>query len=151
MAAKIDAEIDLHGLTAASARDQLETVWSRRVWQGLRRVRIIHGTGEVLYKIVRLWADDKSIPWTLEAYNPGVTILQPALRREHSVVPANRPFARHRKELTDLVTSKRESAGPDRLPVSVENSAVQADLFAQEIDRLEQQDPRSVHKRKHGL
>ena len=75
MAAKIDAELDLHGHTAVSARNELEMVWSRRAWQGLRRVRIIHGTGQVLYQVVRKWADEKSIPWTLETYNPGVTIL----------------------------------------------------------------------------
>jgi hypothetical protein len=160
MAARIDAEFDLHGYTGAAAKDQLEIVWSRGKWHGFRRVRIIHGTGEVLYKVVRRWADEKSIPWTLEPYNPGVTILQPSLRRGQNAPSQNRPFARHQNALRAF--SDRRAAQPEEVkarevkgdspgkspPESQDPQS--ANLFKEEMARLDQQDPRSMHKRKHG-
>jgi hypothetical protein len=158
VAARIDAELDLHGYTAASAREQLETVWSRRAWHGMRRIRIIHGTGEVLHKVVRSWADERSIPWTLETYNPGVTILQPSLRREPAGFAHNFPFARYRDKLKAVLPAEepKPSAPPPApeksvAPVAQRSNGHSPDLFAQEIERLGEQDPRSLHKRKHGM
>jgi hypothetical protein len=123
-------------------------------------VRIIHGTGEVLYKVVRRWADEKSIPWTLEPYNPGVTILQPSLRRGQNAAPLNRPFARHQNALRTFADRKaaqaeavktRDAAGDSNSKSPPESRDPQsANLFKEEMARLDQQDPRSMHKRKHG-
>ena len=150
MAARIDTELDLHGHTAASARALLESAWSRGAWQNMHRVRIIHGTGAVLYRMVRQWADDKSIPWTLETYNPGVTILQPALRRPQAQVQANRPFARYKEKLGSVVRAKPVSVEERATPVPPIIDPQASDLFAAEIERLDKQDPRSLHKKKHG-
>ena len=157
MPARIDAEMDLHGYTAANAHELLNTAWSRGAWSSMRRVRIIHGTGEVLYRVVRQWAEEKSIPWTVETYNPGVTILQPALRRPAAAVAPNRPLAAPLQKLRSAkpkdgeprVISGRGEVGPCDAPSSVEESRSQ-DLFALEVERLNEQDPRSLHKRKHG-
>lgn len=155
MAARIDAELDLHGYTAEAARDQLDLLWSRQTWRGMRRVRIIHGSGEVLYKVVRRWADEQSIPWTVEIYNPGVTILQPALRRHEPDVPANRPFARYHEKLRSLIPPEppNEAQPPDVAtnPKPEIRNSKSPDLFALEMERLEKQDPRAIHKRKHGV
>lgn len=148
MPAKIDAELDLHGYTAAEARNMLDAAWSRRAWQGMRRVRIIHGTGEVLYKTVRKWADDRAIPWTLEAYNPGVTILQPALRRDPGAGLVHRPFAKHEAKLRSV---ERPPESPPTAPEPSVDKQHAQDLFAQEIEALEKQDARQAHKKKHGL
>ena len=161
MPARIDAELDLHVHTAASARDQLEFVWSRRIWQGMRRVRIVHGTGAVLYKVVRRWAEEKAIPFTLEAFNPGVTILQPSLRRDHAMPPSNQPFARHVDNLRALLppvteNGRRAEESPATVSPTPEATArpsrqQEKDLFAEAMEQLAMEDPRATHRRKQGL
>jgi DNA-nicking Smr family endonuclease len=62
----IDAEIDLHGLTAAAARRVLENFVATAVDEHLRCVRIIHGRGNrsgpggpVLKELVHRWLDSR--------------------------------------------------------------------------------------------
>src|SRR4029077_14245487 len=42
---KVDAEIDLHGLTSPQARSALRDFIARQVARGARCVRVIHGKG----------------------------------------------------------------------------------------------------------
>src|SRR5258706_16274949 len=78
---RVDAEKDFHGYTAASMISWLNQQWATGRWDGLQRVRIIHGKGEVLIPRLRRWCDDRGIPWAPEPGNPGTTILHPARRQ----------------------------------------------------------------------
>lgn len=158
--ARIDAELDLHGFTAQEARTVLEGVWSRKVWHGKARVRIIHGTGEVLWSFVRTWADEKGITWTLEGHNTGVTILHPGSRSQTSHLP-NRPFTRHHDVLRKAIEQAAASSGPKvtRSPKPVpptaavssapkEVSISETDLFKQEMERLADIPSTTLQRRK---
>src|SRR5262245_45147813 len=111
---RLDREIDLHGYTRAEARAHLEAIWARREWHGLRRVRIIHGTGAVLHRVVRQWCEEKGIPWTTEAQNPGVTILHPGLRPKTPPVPPHHPMAHLKRRLPPPVPKEPEQENENR-------------------------------------
>src|SRR5687768_3323122 len=89
---RVDAEVDFHGFSRAGMVAWLEENWARPGWRGLRRVRVIHGKGEVLPSALRDWCDSRAIPWAPEAGNPGCTILHPALRTPSaaSAIPPRR-------------------------------------------------------------
>lgn len=164
MGLKIDFEVDLHGDTSAGARSRLETIWSTKSWHGLRRVRVIHGTGEVLWKVVRLWCEEKGIEWTTESHNAGVTILHPGRRAVSAPAPPHRPLAK----LSEVKTSKpKKEAKPEKPPIKTvepippsESKKVQAtrapetaekkDLMAEEFARLAEEDERALRKQKHS-
>ena len=141
---KIDREIDFHHYTRAEMRARLEDIWARREWHGLRRVRVIHGTGAVLYKEVRKWCDEKGIPWTTEEHNPGVTILHPGRRANTAPAPPHRPLTAIRQ-----YKEEREKAESTRQQAETENRK-SSDLMAEEFARLAQEDPRTLRRRKHA-
>jgi len=163
MALKIDYEVDLHGDTSAGARSRLETIWSTKSWHGLRRVRVIHGTGAVLWKVVRTWCEEKGIEWTTESHNAGVTILHPGRRAVSSPAPPHRPLA----QLSQVKASKpKKETKSEKLPVKavelappeirkvkterpVEKSQ-DKDLMAEEFARLAEEDERALRKQKHS-
>jgi hypothetical protein len=163
MGLKIDFEVDLHGDTSAGARSRLETIWSTKSWQGLRRVRVIHGTGEVLWKVVRLWCEEKGIEWTTESHNAGVTILHPGRRAVSAPAPPHRPLA----QLSQVKISKPKKEPKPEKPVvkgaeppPSENPKFKADkpvakspdkdLMAEEFARLAEEDERALRKQKHS-
>lgn len=74
----VDAEIDLHGLTVEQMRLMLQKRWPE--WQGMTRVRVIHGRGEALKPALERWCRERGIPYALEPGNPGATRLFPAHR-----------------------------------------------------------------------
>jgi hypothetical protein len=78
----------------------LEDNWNRKRWQGLRRVRVIHGKGEVLGRALRNWCDAKGISWAPESGNPGATIIHPTSKtpRPASRARLNRPAQPARAE-----------------------------------------------------
>src|SRR2546430_928504 len=123
-----DREIDLHGMTSGRTRATLERHWASRQWHGLQRVRVIHGTGDVLHAVVRLWCEEKGIEWTTESWNPGVTILLPGRRLQTPAPPPHRPLNGLKKHLP-----KAPAARPTPLGGA---SSSDEDLFAQEMDRL---------------
>jgi hypothetical protein len=153
---KIDAEIDLHGYTANEARQQMEGAWARRVWHGLTRVRVIHGSGAVLWEVVRSWAEEKGIPWTVEPRNPGVTILLPGTRSSASPAPPNRPLS----ALKDYTPRKpapppasKATAPPEDTPTPGTRASLSsaADPMAEEFERLAEEDRIQIFKRKQGF
>src|SRR5258706_9227877 len=91
---RVNSEKDFHGFSAAEMLRWLNQEWASHRWDGLQRVRIIHGKGEVLIPALRKWCDDKGIPWAPESGNPGATILHPVLRASHTAVHRHRPMAK---------------------------------------------------------
>ncbi len=88
---KTALEIDLHGYTSNETIDLLDSKWASHQWDGYRRIIIIHGNGNVLWRTVRDWADRNGIQW-VPHMNPGVTILHPSIRTSVS-----QPFAKTQK------------------------------------------------------
>jgi hypothetical protein len=137
-----EAEMDLHGDTASTARFRLDSEWSRRRWHGMQRVRVIHGTGDVLWQVVRQWSEEKGIAWSPERGNPGATILHPGERLQAGAEPPNRPFARHKEALKASVPPRPVAPAP--APPAVERRerpvtppvAPPPDLMAAEMERL---------------
>jgi hypothetical protein len=132
-------------------RAYLESIWSRREWHGLQRVRVIHGTGATLWRALRQWCDEKGIPWGTEPRNPGVTILHPAHRALPAQALPHRPLA--------LLKRQRPAEKPpeeERAPPAPSEAAPPAapqktrDLMAEEFERLLKEDPRLTQKRKRG-
>ena len=74
----VDAEADYHGHTA----EQMRLTLHRKLadWRGFRRVRVIHGQGEVLKFTLEDWCREVGIPFEAEPNNPGSTLLFPAHR-----------------------------------------------------------------------
>ncbi|OOZ41205.1 DNA mismatch repair protein MutS [Solemya pervernicosa gill symbiont] len=64
---RLDAELDLHGMTAAEAKQALSYFLSDALYSGLRNIRIIHGKGigsrngqPVLKRKINLWLQQRS-------------------------------------------------------------------------------------------
>lgn len=156
---KPDREIDLHGYTSSEARTLLDKRWARKEWQGLQRVRIIHGTGDVLHGLVRLWCEEKGLVWTTEERNPGVTILHPGRRLQTESPPPHRPLNGLKQRLSPAqrlaMKSKTEfdllSETQNGMSSAVTESDVSTDLMAEEFAKLEDADAFVLHKRKHNL
>jgi hypothetical protein len=147
---KINEEIDLHGYTANEARHRLQSVWATRRWQGMQRVRVIHGTGAVLYRVVRDWCDEKAIEWTTEPHNPGVTILHPARRRLPGHNLTHRPLARHRDKLAHLPLAKPVEPEPPAAEHPAPPKPGGVDPMAAEFERLASEDSTTLRRRKRG-
>jgi hypothetical protein len=141
--AKIDREIDFHHYTRAQMRAELDRVWGSGAWRGLRRVRVIHGAGEVLGREFRAWCDEKGLAWTAEPHNPGVTILLPGRRAQTTPAPPHRPMARLKHRLPPAPTGREEPQAP--VP-----SSSDAQLFAEEIERIAGTDSETLRRRKRG-
>lgn len=139
---KIDREIDFHHYTRAEMLTALENAWASRVWHGCMRIRIIHGTGEVLWHEVRDWCDDKGIPWAPEPRNPGATILFPSKQARTSPAPAHKPLAKEKAKLV-MPVKRREAKKP-----VCEPAVGDMELFAAEVDRLNDVDPRVLRRKK---
>ena len=74
----VDAEIDLHGLTAEQLRIALQQRWPQ--WRGLRSVRIVHGQGTVLRPEIERWCAETGIPYLPDAHNAGALRIFPRER-----------------------------------------------------------------------
>jgi DNA-nicking Smr family endonuclease len=146
---KIDEEVDLHGYTANEARHRLQSLWATRRWLGMQRVRIIHGTGAVLYRVVREWCDEKAIEWTTEPHNTGVTILHPSRRRLPTHAPAHRPLARH-KQVLERFAPQPEPTAQEAPPEKASSVPSTGDPMAAEFERLGKEDPTTLRRRKRG-
>ncbi len=154
-------KIDLHEHTRIQARHVLDERWASRAWNGLRRVEIVHGNGDILRKTVRQWCDEKGLHWSTLSHNAGVTILHPGQQARTSALPPPRPLTKlselkHlHKELPKPVTKpaiepKTTGINP---PSIVSNSSVlppptEEDLLALEFERLSNVDPRDVRRLK---
>jgi hypothetical protein len=166
---RVDSEIDLHGYTALEARAELDRIWGRRCWQGLKRVRVIHGNGSVLRKVVRNWCDERGIPWATELMNPGTTILHPVNRAEFPPSLTHRPFSHRLRGIKNALdqqqksrnisaTSPIENRGSESFPARKEEEKRRthsidqksSDLMAQEFERLSKLDASSIRRRKHS-
>jgi|GEM_PF-3125798 hypothetical protein len=88
---KTTLEIDLHGYTSKETLDLLDEKWVSHQWDGYRRIILIHGNGNVLWRTVRDWADRNGIQWVPDM-NPGLTILHPSIRTS-----VRRPLAKTSK------------------------------------------------------
>ena len=138
---RFDEQKDFHGYTVDRMVAWLEAVWASRRWEGLRRVQIIHGRGEALPPALRQWCDHRGIPWSAHASNPGITILYPGQRRLKTHGPGHKPLAR------PLRAYPREPRRPRAQPAT---DPGESDLFAAEMERLEQQGRRSLLRSKHS-
>lgn len=153
---RIDAEKDFHGYRAAEMLAWLENVWARRQWHGLLRVRIIHGTGEVLFRAARQWCDEKGIPWTVEPHNPGVTILHPSRRTLPTTPTSNRALGRQADRLraalpnTNGAGVSRQGEPADKKPPMKADAASITDPMAAEFERLGEQSGRDLLRRKNS-
>lgn len=74
----VDAEVDMHGLTAEEMRLMLQRLWPG--WRGMTRVRIVHGRGDILRPELERWCKEMGIPFELEPYNPGSARIYPTRR-----------------------------------------------------------------------
>jgi hypothetical protein len=128
---RADREIDLHGYTAVEARSRLNTLWSTREWQGLQRIRVIHGTGSVLHALVKLWCEEKGVAWTVEAHNPGVTIVHPGRRLQAITAPPHRPLQKLKGHLPAAKRRDRANPAPDP-----DSGLSDEELMAREFARL---------------
>src|SRR5258705_3033029 len=128
---RVDAEKDFHGYTTAGMISWLNQQWASRRWDGLQRVRIIHGKGEVLIPALRRWCDEKGIPWAPEPGNPGTTILHPA-RRQMLRATTMRP-----SPITPIAPITRISRTPKLKPATPKPpTSRDSDLFEEELRRL---------------
>lgn len=166
---RVDSEIDLHGYTALEARSELDRIWGRRCWQGLKRVRVIHGNGVVLRRVVRNWCDDRGIPWATELMNPGTTIIHPANRTVFPPSVTHRPLSHRLRGIKIALNREQRSRADPSHPTaerreellrgSGEVSEIRrtqnidqssSDLMAQEFERLSRLDTTSLHRKKHA-
>ena len=74
----VDVEVDYHGHTA----EEMVLALQRKLtaWRGMRRVRVIHGQGEILKEALHRWCQEAGIAFYLEPNNPGSTLLTPNQR-----------------------------------------------------------------------
>lgn len=74
---KVDGECDLHGFTRREALAELEQAIRELRRRGGRRLRVIHGCGEVLSEMVYEYAGRTAgLVATPERNNPGSCILE---------------------------------------------------------------------------
>lgn len=74
----VDAEIDLHGMTAEQLRIALQQHWSE--WRRLHSVRIVHGQGAVLRPEIVRWCGEMGIPYLPDTRNAGALRIFPRQR-----------------------------------------------------------------------
>jgi hypothetical protein len=74
----VDAQADYHGCTAEQMRHALDRALPS--WQGLSRVRVIHGQGTALTPTLLEWCRERGIPCQTEPTNPGSSLLYPSQR-----------------------------------------------------------------------
>ena len=164
---KIKDEVDFHGFTARGMREWLESTWSRRVWHGLQRVRIIHGKGDVLIPELRKWCQEKGIDWSPEPGNPGATLIYPGRRTLPSSAPGNRMGTPALKAFRDKIAGRQAEKAKsrslrddgsvggaprnDEMAKSILDTERidDAELFAAEIGRLEREHARDLIRSKH--
>ena len=137
---RVDAEKDFHGFSVAGMMQWLEDNWASRRWHGLRRVRVIHGNGEVLPPALREWCDHKGIQWAPESGNPGTTILHPAARQLPKPPTANKPLREIKKRVSPVLPVKPAP------PPEPEDSA----LFEQAVAEIEETGKRTILREKHS-
>jgi hypothetical protein len=141
---KVDWEIDFHGYTAREMRIELDRISRRDEWRGWRRLRVIHGTGEVLGAELRAWCDERGVSWSPETHNPGALILHPFRSPKPERAPAHPPHARPAEKRGRRLTRPiNPASSPEALRAA-------RDLMKQEFDRLAEQPPSAIQKRKHG-
>src|SRR5438309_10691701 len=106
---RVDGEQDFHHFTVAEMRDWLNRKWGGLAWQGMTRVRIIHGRGVSLGLALKTWCEEKGIEWAPESGNPGATIIFPSHSHRPAQDPPNRPIAAllnpHRSRVQKLPAS----------------------------------------------
>ena len=139
---RVDAEIDFHTFSRAQMVGWLEDKWATRKWHGLRRIRIIHGKGDVLHAALREWCDHKGIPWAAESGNPGATIIRPANRdpERQAAVTANKPLKHIKRQVVP---------SPPPKPIPPPDPA-DSDMFEQAIAEIEEFDARGLRRSKHA-
>ena len=133
---RVDREVDFHGWTRLTMRSELDRIWATRSWDGLSRVRIIHGTGDVLWRELDRWCEEKGIASAREAHG-GATLIYPGRRTRTPPLPAHRPLAR-------LPRKRPETPLPPTEPPAPEDAA----LFARAVEELSAQDASAVLRRK---
>lgn len=143
---KVDREIDFHGFTAREMRIELDRLALTDAWRGWRRLRVIHGTGEVLGVELRLWCDERGIPWSPEPRNPGATVLHPF----QSPGPPRRAFPGALKPRSEP-RRKRTLARPIHPAASPEELKIARDLMKQEFEQLGHVPPDALRRRKRGM
>ncbi len=131
---RIDDEIDLHGLTSHQTTVALNSRWNSGRWPQLVRIRIIHGTGEVLHIIVREWLDDHQIPWAQERGNPGAVIARPASRSMTAASSGVRPSKTAMSQALAKVADRLPTAPADAKPLPI--STDDTKLFLDAIEQL---------------
>lgn len=146
-ATRCDLEVDFHGYTAAEMRAALDDTWGRRRWQGLRRVRVVHGTGEVLWRVLREWCDEKGIPWAPDR-RAGATVVFPVQRATHGRGPAHRPLGALRERARPTTEAAPEDHSPAPEPGAPSDASDARDLMAEEFERLATVDERVLRRRK---
>ena len=132
---RVNSEKDFHGFTSTEMLGWLNQVWASHKWDGLQRIRIIHGKGEILIPALRKWCDEKGIPWAPEPGNPGATILHPALHSHQKSAMRNTPLAKplaplRKHSVTNKGVSRQRSA-PDQ-----PSEANDTELFEEELRKL---------------
>lgn len=142
MKMKTDREVDFHGYTTAQMLQTLEDIWASRKWHGLRRVRVVHGTGAALWRVLREWCDVKGIPWVPESSNPGATILHPFRRVLPSPHHPHRPLTRLKHVQSTHLPLRASSS---------DSSTESQDLMAEEFRRLAKVDSHTLHRKKHAV
>jgi hypothetical protein len=136
---RVDDEADFHGYTRAEMFRWLNATWASRRWQGMRRVRVIHGKGVVLGSALREWCEAKGIPCQMEPGNPGSTILYPNQQVTQLPSPGVRCVPTFPRPIPR--SSARQNA-----PAPKEDR----DLFQDELDRLDGMTRGEMLKRKGG-
>lgn len=135
--AKVDAERDFHGFTAAGMREELDAALASGRWHGLRRVRVIHGKGEVLGIVLREWCEEVGMRWAPEPGNPGATMLYPSISDISPPVQPSRP-----------VPKPRRAARPRKPEIRISPEDTQ--LFEQTVADLDRDPPAAILRRKRG-
>jgi hypothetical protein len=122
----VNAEVDLHGLTAEQARLALQRSWPG--WRGMRSVRIVHGQGAVLKPEIVRWCSEMGIPCLPDDRNPGALRILPLERK----LPAG-----------GISNTLRDSG----LTLTVEEAAYLRDPAAAERARLEAERRKALAER----
>ncbi len=138
---KVDHEVDFHGSTAREMRWALDDLAQTSAWRGWRRVRVIHGNGEVLRAYLRDWCHERGVSWSPEPRNPGSTILHP-FRSQLPPPP--------RLDPPKPVKPRRTLARPINPAAKPEELKAARDLMKQEFERLGEQTPETLRHRKRG-
>jgi hypothetical protein len=134
---RVDREIDFHGYTRAAMRGELQRIWASRTWDGLARVRVIHGTGMVLWRELDRWCEEQGISCAREAHG-GATILYPGRRATLPPAPLHRPLAHLPRRTAAQALTPETPPDPD-----------DAALFQQALDQLgSDQPPRGLRTKR---